>query len=66
MVRGGTQHYQGNLRNWGGNSASVQSVYPALREYNSGSVDPSNLSNGLGATDSYVSDVSQRLGGWVN
>ena len=38
-------------------------VYAALRGYNSGSVDQSNLSNGLGATNSYVSDIANRLMG---
>jgi LysM repeat protein len=36
-------------------------VYSACRAYNSGSVDPNDLSNGLGATTSYVSDVANRL-----
>jgi LysM repeat protein len=38
-------------------------IYEALRGYNSGSVDKSNLSNGLGATNSYVSDIANRLAG---
>lgn len=38
-------------------------IYEALRGYNSGSVDKSNLSNGLGATASYVSDIANRLCG---
>ena len=38
-------------------------IYQALRGYNSGSVDKSNLSNGLGATNSYVSDIANRLTG---
>ena len=38
-------------------------IYEALRGYNSGSVDKSNLSNGLGATNSYVSDIANRLTG---
>lgn len=36
-------------------------IYSALRGYNSGSVNPNNLSDGLGATNSYVSDVANRL-----
>ena len=32
-------------------------VWKAFREYNSGNVDPSNLSYGLGATPAYVSNV---------
>ncbi|KAI9787254.1 MAG: hypothetical protein M1839_003492 [Geoglossum umbratile] len=39
--------------------------YEVARAYNSGSVDQSNLSHGLGATDSYVSDVANRLLGHV-
>jgi hypothetical protein len=39
------------------------SIYAALRGYNSGSVDQSNLSNGLGATNNYVSDIANRLMG---
>ncbi|KAI1076248.1 hypothetical protein F5B20DRAFT_594281 [Whalleya microplaca] len=65
MVRGGTEHFKTNLQDWG-NQLSTESIYPALREYNSGSVNPDNLSDGLGATDSYVSDIAQRLGGWVD
>jgi hypothetical protein len=40
-------------------------VYSAVRYYNSGTVDTSNLCNG-GATASYVSDIASRLRGWVN
>ena len=39
--------------------------YEVARAYNSGSVDQKNLSNGLGATDLYVSDVANRLLGHV-
>jgi len=39
--------------------------YEVARAYNSGSVDKTNLSNGLGATDSYVSDIANRLLGHV-
>jgi LysM repeat protein len=38
-------------------------IYSALRGYNSGSVDEHNLSNGLGATANYVSDIANRLMG---
>lgn len=60
MVRDGTEGTQSGdgltqlLKQYG-------DIYSALRGYNSGSVDPNNLSNGLGATDSYVSDVANRL-----
>ncbi|KFY85827.1 hypothetical protein V500_08095 [Pseudogymnoascus sp. VKM F-4518 (FW-2643)] len=40
-------------------------VYEALRYYNSGNVDASNLCLG-GATASYVADVASRLTGWTN
>ncbi|KAK2615742.1 hypothetical protein N8I77_002474 [Diaporthe amygdali] len=67
MVDCGTQHYKRNLVDWGGQNAP-QSIYPALREYNSGSVIPSDLSlapNGAG-NFAYVSQVAQRFVGWVN
>ena len=39
-------------------------VYEAMRAYNSGSVDESDLDNAYGATASYVSDIANRLQGW--
>lgn len=65
MVRGGTEHYKQNLRNWG-DAREPRSIYPALREYNSGNVNPGDLCDGRGATNSYVSDIVNRLQGWVN
>ncbi|KAK0705891.1 hypothetical protein B0T26DRAFT_656140 [Lasiosphaeria miniovina] len=65
MIKGGTKHYKENLKTWG-NKWSGESIYPALREYNSGSVNPDNLSDGQGATPSYVSDIANRFRGWVN
>ena len=38
-------------------------VWAAVRQYNSGSVDVKNLSNGLGSTSAYCSDVANRLMG---
>jgi glucan 1,3-beta-glucosidase len=35
--------------------------YEVARGYNSGSIDFSNLSDGLGSTASYVSDIANRL-----
>ena len=35
--------------------------YNVARGYNSGSIDFSNLSNGLGSTAAYVSDIANRL-----
>jgi hypothetical protein len=43
--------------------ARFGNIYASLRGYNSGRVDQSNLSNGLGATNSYVSDIANRLMG---
>jgi LysM repeat protein len=40
-------------------------VYEALRAYNSGSVNELDLSDGLGATASYVSDCANRLLGVI-
>jgi hypothetical protein len=65
MITIGTNHFKGNLKNWG-DQLSGQSIYPALREYNSGSVNPNDLSDAQNATASYVSDIANRLTGWVN
>lgn len=65
MVRKGTEHFKGNLKAHG-DKWSGESIYPALREYNSGSVNNGDLSDGRGATASYVSDIANRLTGWVN
>ena len=65
MVRGGVEHFRGNLAHWG-NCMGESCVYPALREYNSGNVNPADLSDGRGATPSYVSDIAQRLQGWAD
>ncbi|KUI72791.1 hypothetical protein VM1G_08419 [Cytospora mali] len=67
MVTCGTQHYKQNLEDWG-DLWSPESIYPALREYNSGSVDSDDLSvapNGVG-NPYYVSDISQRFQGWTD
>ena len=62
MVRAGTDHYKGNLREFG-NKWDADTIYKALRAYNSGSVNEGNLSDGRGATAEYVSDVANRLCG---
>lgn len=62
MVMAGTKHYKGNLEQLD-NADSATTIYRALRLYNSGSIDESNLSDGKGATDSYVSDIANRLQG---
>jgi hypothetical protein len=47
-------------------TSDVSQYYIAARLYNSGSVDSSNLDDGLGSTPCYASDVANRLTGWVN
>ena len=42
-----------------------QAFYAAARLYNSGSVDYTNLDDGLGSTPCYASDVANRLTGWT-
>ncbi len=65
MVTAGTNHFKGNLEQFG-NADNADTIYKALRAYNSGSVNPNNLSDGLGATNSYVSDIANRLLGRTN
>ncbi|ORY19532.1 hypothetical protein BCR34DRAFT_582236 [Clohesyomyces aquaticus] len=65
MVKGGTEHFKANLKNWG-DKWSAESIFPALREYNSGSVNTKDLSDARGATASYVSDIAHRLTGSVD
>ncbi|KAI1379487.1 hypothetical protein F4677DRAFT_464784 [Hypoxylon crocopeplum] len=60
QVRAGTNHFKQNLKDFG-NADTAECIYKALREYNSGSVNENNLSDGLGATPSYVSDIANRL-----
>jgi hypothetical protein len=62
MVMAGTQHFKGNLEQCG-DADDASTIYRALRLYNSGSIDEDNLSDGEGATDSYVSDIANRLQG---
>jgi len=54
----GTASGDGLVQCYGENG---NNIYAAFRCYNSGSVDATNLSNGLGATASYVSDIANRL-----
>jgi hypothetical protein len=65
MITAGTMHFKGNLENQG-NGDDAATIYRALREYNSGNVNPDDLSDGLGATPSYVSDMAYRLQGRVD
>ena len=59
MIRDGTEGTNGLQGLWG----NYENWYEVFRAYNSGNVDPSDLNNGLGATNSYVSDVANRLMG---
>ncbi|KAL7787063.1 hypothetical protein V8C37DRAFT_274646 [Trichoderma ceciliae] len=66
MINGGTQHFKGNLEDFG-NLWDISSIYPALREYNSGSVNSGDLSTSAGGfgVPCYVSDVARRMMGQV-
>lgn len=66
MVKDGTQGtVHGDGLTQGINKAG--DIYTAARIYNSGAVSPNgDLSNGNGATPCYVSDIANRLTGWVN
>lgn len=71
MVQDGTQgtaYGPGlvQLFNDAANTAALSNgnVYAVAREYNSGSVNASDLSDGLGANPSYVSDIANYLQGW--
>ncbi|KAK8018945.1 hypothetical protein PG991_008135 [Apiospora marii] len=67
MVEGGAKHFKSDLDQFGG-CMDPKCVYPALRSYNSGAnaVNQQNLSDAPNATPAYVSDIVQRLGGWVD
>ena len=62
MIWAGTQHFKDNLEQEG-DGWDATTIYTALRLYNSGSVNEDDLSDGMGATDSYVSDIANRLQG---
>lgn len=62
MVVAGTNHFKQNLIQVG-NQDTADNIYRALRLYNSGSVNNNNLSDAMGATASYVSDIANRLQG---
>lgn len=68
MIVAGTNHFRQNLNDAGNQPGNfdVGQIYEALRRYNSGDVNRDNLSDGKGATDSYVSDIAHRLQGAVN
>lgn len=65
MVLAGTKHFKGNLQQFG-DADTAETIYKALRVYNSGGINESNLSDPVGATASYVSDIANRLQGRTN
>ena len=65
MIQDGTQ---GTEHGWGlvDNLNTYGNPYKAMRSYNSGYIPESgNLSEHAGATACYVSDIANRLTGWV-
>lgn len=60
----GTIYGEGLVQLLNENMRSQGNVYTALRLYNSGSADPSNLSDGKGANPAYVSNIGNYLQGW--
>ncbi|CZR62219.1 uncharacterized protein PAC_12116 [Phialocephala subalpina] len=65
MVTAGTKHFKGNLKQLD-DKDTASTIYRALRLYNSGKINESNLSDGEKATPSYVSDIANRLQGRTN
>ncbi len=66
MVKDGTQGTADGDGLTQGINASGD-IYSAARIYNSGSIAPNgDLSDGNGATACYVSDIANRLTGWVD
>lgn len=65
MVNAGTNHFKANLKQLD-NADTASTIYRALRLYNSGKINEANLSDGQGATASYVSDIANRLQGRTN
>ncbi|KAH7313026.1 hypothetical protein BKA65DRAFT_150686 [Rhexocercosporidium sp. MPI-PUGE-AT-0058] len=62
MIQAGTKHFKDNLNELDGKD-TASTIYRALRLYNSGELNDDDLSDGKGATDSYVSDLANRLQG---
>ena len=62
MVLAGTKHFKGNLQQLD-DQDTASTIYRALRLYNSGRINESNLSDGSKATDSYVSDIANLVQG---
>jgi hypothetical protein len=65
MVVAGTNHFKANLQQLD-DQDTASTIYRALRLYNSGSINENDLSDGVGATPSYVSDIANRLQGRTN
>ncbi len=65
MVRAGTLHFKENLKQFG-DAWDADTIYKALRCYNSGTCNVNDLSDPCGALGSYVSDVANRLCGMIN
>ena len=59
------KHYIGNLEQLDHHNNAF-TIYRALRLPKSGSINESNISDGKEATDSYVSDVADRLRGRID
>ena len=59
------EHFKDDLRSFG-NGDDASTIYKALRRYNSGQVNESNLSDAQGAFANYVSDIANRLQGRTN
>lgn len=64
MIMAGTNHFKGNLREEG-DAYDAPTIYRALRRYNSGDINYDDLSDGKGATASYVSDMANWLQGRI-
>lgn len=47
------------------NNKGARAYYAAARMYNSGSVTYSNMNDGRGSTNCYVTDVANRFTGWT-
>lgn len=66
MIKDGTLGTNGQPGGGDGLEQTVQNfggLWQGIRAYNSGHVDDSDLSDGLGSTNSYCSDVANRLMG---
>lgn len=60
----GTKYGPGLVQLFNNAQLTGGNVYATLRAYNSGKVNNTNLSDGQGATPSYVSNMANYLQGW--